>query len=550
MMNIKILLISLMGFATSASAAPSTAELALNNYYRDQASKQIEQILPKGKFSVQVELKVSTAKIKSELEPQSVKLPLGGSFVSSSELVASGVIDQKIEQLTKYVESANIIVSLAPGTATQTQELITSMIQSMMGLDFKRGDKITFVDLPQSVITAWTPEPSIEIYKKPVMILSGFFALILLLTGIVITFGLKNISTHITKESRMLGNSLKEAIDGSGGMKQSPMPSVGPLSAPIQQNKSEKFEPMTSQFWDKIDTATLTAFCYDCISQPAYYSIPSMMVGTILDQEKAIEVENNLPADVVRNFSEKSSFTTADVMHLFQKHQSEYRRAARSPMSQQVLKVAVSRLIVFTSELKNMEIALLINSLTPLKRSSLLKMLSTEVKMGLAQTSKENLSIVEHKKFEVSLIEKIMKITKTDNKSEEYHSLNYLTSIILKTETYAEDEALYEKMNHQGEYQGVLLAFDHFKTADWEEFNPQDLAIAFAGYSEKYKSSVMANFSGKKLDWVKNFFSKYEKAQPDFHSDQVETIHGMIQAKIKTIQTVGGEHSEEDKKAV
>ena len=169
--------------------------------------------MPKGKFSVQVELKVSTAKIKSELEPQSVKLPLGGSFVSSSELVASGVIDQKIEQLTKYVESANIIVSLAPGTATQTQELITSMIQSMMGLDFKRGDKITFVDLPQSVITAWTPEPSIEIYKKPVMILSGFFALILLLTGIVITFGLKNISTHITKESRMLGNSLKEAIE-------------------------------------------------------------------------------------------------------------------------------------------------------------------------------------------------------------------------------------------------------------------------------------------------------------------------------------------------
>ena len=62
----KLLLVSLIGFATNANAAISSTEIALNNYYRDQVSKQIEQILPKGKFSVQVNLKVNTNKMKSE----------------------------------------------------------------------------------------------------------------------------------------------------------------------------------------------------------------------------------------------------------------------------------------------------------------------------------------------------------------------------------------------------------------------------------------------------------------------------------------------------
>jgi hypothetical protein len=542
----KILLASLIGIIPDAHAGLSTAEVSLNNYYRDQSSRQIEQILPKGKFSIQVNIKVNTNKLKSDLEIHPVKLPFGDSYVSGNEIKASGAIDQSIENLLKYVEKVNVIVSIAPGISAQAQELITNTLQSMVELDLKRGDSISFMDLPESVISAWSPEPNIEPFKKPAIFLSLFFGMILLLAATVVNFGLKKVGVQISQEARVLTGAIKEAIDNSGGgMMKGPasmMPSQ--TNTPSAVVKNDTYEPVSSQFWEKVDADTITAFCYDCISQPIYNAIPSMMVGTFLDPAKASEVEANLPMDYLRNFNEKITLKASEVIQVFQKYQSEYRRAVRSPMSQQVLRIDVAKLIDFSSTLQNVEIALLINSLTPLKRSSLLKMISTESKLELAKASQENLSIVEHKKFEISLIEKIMKITQSENKKEEFHSLNYLTSIILKVENYAEDEALYQKMNGQGEYNGVLLAFDYFKNNDWEEINPQDLALAFSGYSETFKNQVIEKFTGKKQEWVRNFFSKYERSQPDFHSDQVESIHDVIKAKIKAIQTAAGDNAE------
>lgn len=539
----KLWLLGLTVFAANANAGLSSTEIALNNYYRDQASKQIEQILPKGKYSVQVNIKVNTEKMKTDLDVQPVQLPLGSSYVTSSELKSSGAIDQSIEKLVTYVERVNVIVSIAPGISAQAQDLITNTLQAMVELDLKRGDKITFMDLPESVVTAWSPEPNVEAYKKPALILGVLFGFMLLLAAFVVMFGLKQVGTQITKEARFLTGTIKEALENSNSMPQQPSMAAmqqSPAHSPSATSRMDSFEPVTSQFWDKVDADTITAFCYDCISQPVYHVVPALMVGSFLDSAKASSVEGNLPLEVLRNSDEKTNLKSGDVIQIFQKYQSEYRRAVRSPMSQQVLRIDVDKLIEFSKELQNVEVALLINSLTPLKRSTLLKMLSTEVKLELAKASQENISIVEHKKFEISLIEKIMKITQDSNKKEEFHSLNYLTSIILKTESFAEDESLYEKMDHQGgSYNGILLALDFFKNTDWEEISPQDLAIAFSGYSEKYKNMVTEKFSGKKLEWMKNFFNKYERSQLDFHSDQVEAIHDVIKGKIKAIKAAG-----------
>lgn len=540
-----LLIASLFGLIPEAKASLSSAEVALNNYYRDQSIKQIEQILPKGKFSIQVNIKMNTAKLKSDTDIEPVKMPFGESYISGREIKASGAIDLSIENLIKYVEKVNIVVSIAPGISAQAQDLITNTLQSMVELDVKRGDNVSFMDLPESVTSAWKTEPNIEAYQKPALFMGGFFGLMLLLAAIVISFGLKQVGVQISKEARFLTGTIKDAMDNSGNMMRN-TPAMA--SQPVSQAsvvKTESFEPATSQFWEKVDADTITAFCYDCISQPIYNAIPSMMVGTLLDPTKASAVENNLPIDYLRNFNEKTNLKSSDVIQIFQKYQSEYRRAVRSPMSQQVLRIDVAKLIDFSAGLQNVEIALLINSLTPLKRSSLLKMISTETKLELAKASQENLSIVEHKKFEISLIEKIMKITQSENKKEEFHSLNYLTSIILKVESFAEDEALYQKMSGAGDYNGVLLAFDYFKNNEWEEFNPQDLAMAFCGYSESYRNQVIEKFSGKKQEWVRNFFSKYERAQPDFHSDQVEAIHDLIKSKIKSIKTAAEAGSEQ-----
>ncbi len=528
--------------------AHSSAEVALNNYYRDQASKQIEQILPKGKFGVQVNLKINTSKIKSDMDIEPIKLPLGDSFVTGSELKASGLVDQSLERLITYVDKVDVTVSIAPGISGQVQELITNSLKQMLLIDTKRGDSITYKDLPEAIINAWNPEPSIEIYKKPAMILSGYFGMILLFVALAVIFGFRAIGQRITREAGSLTGALKEVLETSpafgGGMQN--QPAMNQQASPV---KMESSEPAGSQFWDKVDVDSITAFCFDCISQPIYVAIPSIMVGNILDPIKSSEVEKLLPEEFVVGFNGKTNLKNSDITQIFQKYQSEYRRANRSPMSKQILDLEIDRVVEFSKNLHKVELALLINAMTPMKRAMLLKSLTTEDKIELSKASQENLSAVEHKKHEVSLLEKIVELNGTRTKKEATHSLNYLASIILNVETFQEDESMYEKMASTGEYNGVLLAFDYFSNEQWEAFNLQDLAISFCGYSEKFKTELVGKFSGKKQDWMRNFLVKYEQNQPDFRSNQVESVHELIKSKVKALQEEKVQAGEEEQNA-
>ena len=516
---------------------PTAAEVALNNYYRDQASKQIEQILPKGKFGVQVALKINTSKIKSDFEIEPVKLPLGDSFVTGNEIKASGVVDQSLERLISYVEKVDVTVSVAPGLPNQVQELITNSLKQMLLIDTRRGDSIIFKELPQAILTAWNPEPSIEIYKKPAMILSGYFGVILLFVALAVMLGFRQMGIRVTREAGALIGTIREGIENSLAMSGG-MPSQA--SAGAQSASAVKMDSggaFGTDFWEKVETETVVAFCFDCISNPTYVSVPSIMVSGILDPEKSSEVETRLPYEFVVGFTGKSNLKTSDVTAMFQKHQSEYRRAIRSTTSKQLIETDLDKIVEFSQTLGNYELTLLLNAMTPYKRTALLKTLSTDVKLELAKASQEKVSAAEQKKYEISLLEKVEKLTEGQKKQKsDTNSLNYLTSIILNVESFAEDEAFFEKMGSQGGYNGVLLAFEKFDTQTWEEFNIQDLVISFCGYSEKYRNELVGKFSGKKQEWVKNFLSKYQQSQPDFHSPQVEAVHEMIRNRINSIQ--------------
>jgi hypothetical protein len=521
----------------SSSGSPTSAEVALNNYYRDQASKQIEQILPKGKFGVQVSLKINNAKIKSDFEIEPVKLPLGDSFVTGTEIKASGLVDQSLERLISYVEKVDVTVSVAPGLPDQVQELITNSLKQMLLIDMKRGDTIAFKELPQAILTAWNPEPSIEIYKKPAMILSGYFGVILLFVALAVMLGFRQMGIRVTREASALIGTIREGIENSmamgGGM--SSQAAMGAQAASAV--KMESSGPIGSDFWEKVESETVVAFCFDCISQPTYMAVPSIMVSGILDPDKASEVETRLPYEYVVGFSGKTNLKGSDVTAMFQKHQTEYRRAIRSAAAKQLIETDLEKVIEFSQSLEQFELALLLNALTPFKRTGLLKTFNTDAKLQLAKASQEKLSVAEQKKFEISLLEKIEKLTEGQKKQKaEANSLNYLTSIILSVESFAEDESLYEKMGSSGGYSGVLLAFEHFNEQTWDEFNLQDLVMAFSGYSEKYKNSLISKFSGKKQEWVKNFLVKFQNNAPDFHSPQVEALHEMIKNRINTLQ--------------
>lgn len=517
----------------------NTTEVALYNFYRDQAIKNIEQILPKGKFGVQISLKVNTTKIKNDFELEPIKLPLGGSYVTPTELKSSGIIDQSFEKMITYVDQVNIVVGLAPGIPNQVQELITSSLNSMMLLDPKRGDNISFNKLPDAIVSAWTPEPSIEIYRKPAMILSGYFGIILMFIVISMILGFRLVGRSLSKEAKLITNSIKDALEssslmngGMGGM--SAMQNNTPLTNSNSVSNSESADVSGADFWNKIDVETIAAFCFDAVSQPIYSSVPSLMVGTILDQKKSAELEAIIPKSYV-NFVGKINLKAGEVQNIFKKYQTEYRRSTRSPISKLVYRVEMEKVHELNTELNNIEKALLLNSLTPLKRAKLLRTYSTDAKLELAKASK-SITPIEHKKIEVSLMEKIQKYSLKDNLPDQSQSLNYLSTIILQVVSFEEDEKLYEKMSQEGDYEGALLAFDYFSPDHWDEFNLQDLAMAYSGYSDKYKEILVEKFSGKKQEWVKNFLKKFNQANLEINSPQVESIHEMIVSKISSIK--------------
>jgi hypothetical protein len=522
----------------------NTTEVALYNFYRDQASKNIEQILPKGKFGVQVSLKVNTTKLKNDFEIEPIRLPLGGTYVTQNEIKSSGIIDQSFEKIITYVDQVNVIVSIAPGISNKVQELITTSLKSMMLLDTKRGDTISFNELPEAIVTAWTPEPSIDIYKKPAMLLSGYFGVILMLIVVAMFLGFRLVGSSLSKEAQFISSSIREALESSFGMGgMGGMQNNTAITNATNAATTETKEGSSSDFWEKVDIDSIAAFCFDSVSQPLYSPVPSLMVGTFLDHQKSAQLEALIPKSYV-NYVGKINIKPNEVQQIFKKYQTEYRRATRSPISKLVFRVEMEKVLELNSQLGNLEKALLLNSLTPLKRANLLRTYSTDAKLELAKAS-QGITPIEHKKTEVSLMEKVQKYVMTDNMVDQPQSLNYLTSIILQVESFEEDEKMYEKMSTQGDYRGVLLAFDYFNSENWEEFNLQDLALAFCGYSDKFKELLAGKFSGKKQEWVKNFLKKFSQANLEFNSPQVESVHEMIVSKINFIksqtQTAGEE---------
>ncbi len=418
--------------------------------------------------------------------------------------------------------------------------MVSGALQSVLSMESGRGDKVTFSELPESFTSTWASVNDIgamaSAYIKPAAMLGGIIGLMLLLATGVMFLAFREMSARLSIEARSLSSTLKDAIEtgsvnGAGSGMPAQQNSITPSREPAVHGDPLQNQASTD-FWEKADLDVIVAFCFDCLDHPKYSSIPVALINTVLGPARAAELEKRLPPMSMEAFLGASqNLKTSEITAVFQAHQAEYRRATRSPMARQVLSVPVAKLQELSAELQNMEIALLINSLTPLRRTVLLKLLTTAVKIELAATARKSISAVEHKTFETSLTEKLARFAGVETKVEDSHSLDYLTSVILKAENFADDEAMFEQ--GQSAYTGVLRAFEVFESKDWEELNLQDVAAAFSGYSQKYKDQLLAKYTGKKVEWLKNFISKFESAQVEFNSPNVVSLHESLNTKIE-----------------
>jgi len=547
------------------STSINSVEMLLNNYFRDQAIKQVELLLPKGKFVLTVKVQADEKKVK-ETKPtylNSLKLPLSEIVLDESELKSllntTNLNTETAEKLLSFIKKIEIKVSVVPTVNKAVRELIAQQITSTLALSPERGDSIVVDELPESFSNVWSSSSeflsSSSAFMKPALYIAGAISIVLIIASAILYLSLMQFGSKMSSEAKAMAAALKDVFESS----QSKMPSYPTQQNQTMMNQQSGVSPSlnkdlnldsTKNFsWNKVELDTLIAFIYDCLDHPQYSSIIPTLMNTVLDPEQSKECEAKIPEVLskVMFSNSENKFSVLEITNLFQSNLLEYRRACRSPMSKLAMNIPMSKIIDLSANLKDMELALLVNSLTPLKRSWFLKQLLPETKLKLAQVASKNYSTVEHKRFEVSLSEKLDELQKQTSSSsvkEDTHSMSYLKTMFLKAESFKEDESFFEAtkqkegndLDSTNEYISVLNALECFDEATWNSFNLQDLAIAYSGYSNSYKEKLISKFNGKKVEWLKNFLTKIEaQGGVDFLSPQVQSIHEMIKSKIQTL---------------
>jgi len=524
----------------SATYAKNTSqEAAVQQYYQDQSIKQIEQFIPKGKFSVQVKAEIDYRKIQQENESPTMGLPMLGAVVPQDSKSEGGV-QTSIDELLHYVKKVEISVKLAPEVSKQAKDMISNSISNMVTFDPKRGDKINFDILPSSM------NETTSAFQQPFFIMGASLFFAMLMITFMVLFGMNRIAAIISREFNSISNKFRESFEG-GGMPSASINGSPQLSQSISQvnfDNVEGYQQGASDFWERIDPASITAFIFDSHSVEKMKAIPYILVNGLYNRDLVEFIEKTIPSSFFQISEHHQTFSMTEIHQFYQKHHAEYRKVQRSILAKTLLNVEVEKLQEYSSKFDSKEMVLLVNALTPFKRARFVSMLDVNTKMQLVKISKSALSVEDFKKYESNLIDKVTKISESPSQKENY-DFSTLSEFLFKSSNFQEDEANFKIALNEPGFFSPLMCLNAFSKEDWDEFTPQESALAFWGYSDEYKAQLVEKYKGKKHEWIKNFLNKFEHARPDFDSIAVDSVREKLKAKYHAVRTAGDKSENE-----
>lgn len=529
--------------AQAANNKTTSQDAAIQQYYQDQTIKQIEQFIPKGKFSVQVKAEIDYRKINQEHrenENPPMALPALGAMIPVDQKSEGGV-QASIDELLHFVKKVEISVSLAPEVTAQAKEMIANAISNMVTFDAKRGDKISFGALPTSM-----NESSMTMQHPAIVTGAGIFVSMLFITFMFL-FGMSKIAGMISKEFLSISSKLQNAFEG-GGMMPSAFSPGNPMSPSTSQgnaDNADSYQPGEADFWERIDHGSITAFMFDCHSTEKTRGVPHTLLNELYNQETIEQIENTIPSSILAFHDQHAVLSMSEIHHLFHKNHGEYRKAHRSPLAKALLRLEAEKINEFKSNFDLKEMVVLMNFMTPLKRSKFVSLLDAETKVNIAKMTKSSFTTADVSKNEVKLIEKLTVIADSKDNKEQY-DFSALTELLFKSNSFAEDEQNFTKAADESSFFSPLMCLSAFNNEVWDEFSPQEAALAFWGYSDEYKQQLIGNYTGKKHEWIKNFLTKFEQSKPDFNSTAVEKVREKFKEKYQAVKT-SGEKSDKEK---
>ena len=132
------------------------------------------------------------------------------------------------------------------------------------------------------------------------------------------------------------------------------------------------------------------------------------------------------------------------------------------------------------------------------------------------------------KQLERTLGEKVEKLTPDPIKDEAGEQLVRLVDQISTPRSYAEDENFFEQGLVAGSYTSLLRTLEELNPADWEQLTLQELAIAFAGYSEAITEELLDKFQDKKRVWLEQLLQQTRNENLAYSSAQVSATRSKL----------------------
>lgn len=524
----------IFGMIPSAySAKNPIQEAAVQQYYQDQVVKQIEQFIPKGKFSVQVKAEIDFRKMGQENNAADLPVPMLGS-IAPQEQSESNTTPMGIDELLHFVKKVEISVRLATGISTQAHEIISSTITNMVIFNSKRGDKISFGELPASISEIWSPfQQPFSAMKIPLALIAFSIIFGLALVSFMIVFGINKTAARLSGEVQTFTNDLKSVFEKNGMVSTQPSASGQSISQNISQvnvENVEGYQHHNQDFWEKLDPACVAAFMNDCWAQEQYKNIPFSLLNGLFDRTVAEEIEKLIHPSMLRVSENTATLSMSEIHQLYQKHHIEYRKILRSKLGKEFVNLTIEQLSDLKSKMTDPELILSLKNMTPIKRSAFIGLLSPNERIELAKVSKQVFSENDLKNSERSLLDKMSK-THDIQELQDRYEFGSLTEIIFKPAHFQDDEVLFQNASVETGYFSPLMCLETFKNEDWEEFSAQESAMVFWGYSENYRNKLVEKYAGKKGEWIRSFLSKFEQTKPNFNSAMVESIRAKFKQK-------------------
>ncbi len=561
---------ALMTLSLSASAQksdlPSAEELYLSAMLKGSAEREVELFIPKGKFSVDLNLKIDRNRLKSVNEESEFTLPLSQTTLTTHEmqmLQGAQLTERPLQLYLDSIQKIDVQVRVAPDMPASIRSFIDNAVSKALRLQTSRGDTFKFVEYSPEVTEYWKSLSPINEWidwlKSSTVfpfVVGGVAVAILLLCGMFgILFTIRNLSKDLTVGLEAQAKRLVEVLEGGMGLSGVMGGQQPALNAPSASSSGQSQMPAARQgaVLDMIDENTWIWIIRDGLE--AYpqgieswmnHTIPITKVNRV---EELYENTFGFPLRTVlamKHLQVGLSIGENEWAQEVSVRMPEYMRASRSALTQQVAKLSHDTVMTMFMKLDDIEKILLISGLTPAWRLLLTSDLPQDVRMDLAAASRKQRTTVEQKQAELSLATKVeaevkkLDLVRTSTPSSQFQ---FLEKGLLEATSFKEEE---ERMESEGWVKmypnmSVLECVDGFQEQDWEALSLNTVAHAFYGYSEEWREKVLRNYSAKKRLWTESMMQKAEKDGLQYRSDASKQARSMVLEVLKKRREVPGE---------